>query len=70
MQQKQQVWLPILASAGIGVAAYYSMTRGQGTGKTLQQYVPLVAGMAGPGSQQYAQDHYQQQQTSTKDYSI
>ncbi|WP_257348528.1 hypothetical protein [Pseudalkalibacillus decolorationis] len=51
MQQKQQMWLPLVASAGIGVAAYYSMTKGQGTGKTIQQFVPLVAGMGGQGQQ-------------------
>jgi hypothetical protein len=59
--QKQQVWLPLLASAGIGAAAFYSMTQGQGMGKTVQQFVPLVAGMGGHG-QQMQQNGQQQNQ--------
>ncbi|ALC81246.1 hypothetical protein ACFFJQ_11665 [Bacillus capparidis] len=67
--QKGQIWLPLLASAGIGTAAFYSMTRGQGMGQTVQQFVPLVAGMAGQGqqgqqSQQMQQQNNQQQLTS------
>ncbi|MBD1380645.1 hypothetical protein [Metabacillus arenae] len=60
--QKQQVWLPLLASAGIGAAAYYSMTRGQGLGKTVQQYVPLIAGMSGQGQQMPQSNQLQDQQ--------
>jgi hypothetical protein len=65
--QKQQVWLPLLASAGIGAAAYYSMTQGQGMGKTVQQFVPLVAGMGGQGQkmQQSPQQQNNQFQSSS-----
>ncbi|WP_078394218.1 hypothetical protein [Shouchella patagoniensis] len=57
--QKQQIWLPLLASAGIGVAAYYSMTKGQGISKTAQQFVPLVAGMGAQGQQGQQNDQQQ-----------
>ncbi|WP_180953641.1 hypothetical protein [Bacillus sp. T33-2] len=41
----QQRWLPLLASVGIGAAAYYSMRRGGGISKTVQRFVPLASGM-------------------------
>lgn len=52
MNNKQQ-WLPIVASIGIGAAAYYSMTKGKGIGKTVKQMMPLVTGLTagGPNSQ-------------------
>ncbi|MBB6455359.1 hypothetical protein HNQ94_003859 [Salirhabdus euzebyi] len=40
-------WLPIVASVGIGAAAYYSMRNGQGMGKMVQKFAPFVAGMNG-----------------------
>ncbi|SEI14303.1 hypothetical protein SAMN05192559_12013 [Halobacillus karajensis] len=49
--QGQRNWLPLLASAGIGTSAYYSMTRGQGMGQIVQRFAPLVAGMSGQGQQ-------------------
>jgi hypothetical protein len=64
--QKRQLWLPLLASAGIGTAAFYSMTRGQGMGQTVQQFIPLVTGLNGQGQQaQQAQQNNQQQQLSS-----
>jgi hypothetical protein len=38
-----QRWVPMLASVGIGAAAYYSMTKGQGMGKMMQQVMPFGA---------------------------
>ncbi|QDP39975.1 hypothetical protein [Radiobacillus deserti] len=42
----KKMWMPILASVGIGAAAYYSMSRGKSISKTAQEFAPLVAGMA------------------------
>jgi hypothetical protein len=44
------MWLPLLASAGIGAAAYYSMTKGKNMGQAMQAVMPLVSGMTGQGS--------------------
>ncbi|HEX7063540.1 MAG TPA: hypothetical protein VF199_00600, partial [Bacillales bacterium] len=64
MQMRQKgMWLPLMASVGIGAAAYYSMTKnGRSMGKTMQQMVPFVSSMSmGGGGQQQPQ---QQQQLS------
>lgn len=64
-QQQQQIWFPLVASIGLGAAAFYSMTRGQGTGQTLQQFIPLAAGMGGnkgPQMQQMQQNQQNNQQ--------
>ncbi|PLR80691.1 hypothetical protein CVD25_21710 [Bacillus canaveralius] len=68
MQNQQQIWLPLLASAGIGAAAFYSMTRGQGMGQTIQQFLPLAAGMGNNGQQmqQNTQQNQQNQQNQQK----
>ncbi|MBM7573202.1 hypothetical protein [Aquibacillus albus] len=50
--------LPILASVGIGAAAYYSMTRGKGMGNMAQQFIPF----GGNQNQQGQQQQNQQQQ--------
>ncbi|UFU00814.1 hypothetical protein KO561_07735 [Radiobacillus kanasensis] len=42
----KKMWMPIVASVGIGAAAYYSMSRGKSISKTAQEFAPLVAGMA------------------------
>lgn len=60
-QQQQQIWFPLVASIGIGAAAFYSMTRGQGTGQTLQQFIPLAAGMGGKQAPQMQQMQQMQQ---------
>ncbi|CAH0344135.1 hypothetical protein [Bacillus sp. CECT 9360] len=65
MQQQQQIWFPLLASAGIGAAAFYSMTRGQGMGQTLQQFLPLATGMGGKGQQMQQQQNTQNTQQSS-----
>lgn len=47
--QQQNAWIPVMASLGIGAAAYYTMTKGgRGVGSTLQQAaVPFLSGMSG-----------------------
>lgn len=42
--------VPILASVGIGAAAYYSMKR-KGVGSVASQMVPFAAGMGNQGNQ-------------------
>lgn len=64
MEQQQQkgIWLPLLASIGVGAATFYSMTRnGKGMGQTIQQMVPFVAGMKNNPSTQNSN-----QETSTQ----
>ncbi|MBT2755529.1 hypothetical protein J7E71_06090 [Mesobacillus foraminis] len=48
--RRQGMWLPILASAGIGAAAYYSMTKGKNISQAMQSVMPLVTGITGSGS--------------------
>jgi hypothetical protein len=43
--------VPILASVGIGAAAYYSMRRGKTVGDVAQQAIPLAGALTGQGSQ-------------------
>ncbi|HEU5139335.1 MAG TPA: hypothetical protein VFT51_05130 [Bacillales bacterium] len=63
MQMRQKgMWLPLMASVGIGAAAYYSMTKnGRSMGKTMQQMVPFVSSMSMGGSQTQTQPQPQQQ---------
>ncbi|WP_077624245.1 hypothetical protein [Sediminibacillus massiliensis] len=46
-KRNNNMWIPLVASVGIGAAAYYSMTKGQGMGKTIQQSMPMMAGLTG-----------------------
>ncbi|GEN32496.1 hypothetical protein HNQ35_002823 [Cerasibacillus quisquiliarum] len=40
------IWVPLLASVGVGAATYYTMTRqNQGFGQTMQKMLPLVSEM-------------------------
>ncbi|GAA0481850.1 hypothetical protein GCM10008986_03240 [Salinibacillus aidingensis] len=50
--QQRRNWLPILASVGIGAAAFYSMRQGNGVGKMAQK----MTGMGGQ-SQNQTQNH-------------
>ncbi|MFD1851164.1 hypothetical protein [Oceanobacillus bengalensis] len=46
--QKNQMWLPLLASVGVGAATYYTMTRNnQSLGQTVQKVMPFMAGIGG-----------------------
>ncbi len=47
---KNQNWLPIIASLGVGAATYYTMTKkNQGLGQTVQKVLPFVSAMSGMG---------------------
>ncbi|GAB3065612.1 hypothetical protein [Virgibacillus ainsalahensis] len=44
--QRNGMWLPIIASIGVGAATYYSMTKNnQNLGQTMQKMVPFVSQM-------------------------
>lgn len=44
--QKNGMWLPIIASVGVGAATYYTMTKNdQNFGQTMQKMVPFVSQM-------------------------
>lgn len=59
-QNQKAIWLPLIASVGVGAATFYSMTKsGKGMGQAISQMVPFVAGMKNKSSQQ------SNQQTST-----
>ncbi|WP_218144019.1 hypothetical protein [Lentibacillus persicus] len=46
MQNNNSMWLPLIASVGVGAATYYSMTRNnQNFGQAIQQAAPLVSQM-------------------------
>ncbi|HLR62569.1 MAG TPA: hypothetical protein VK097_09020 [Lentibacillus sp.] len=50
--QNNNMWLPLIASVGVGAATYYSMTKNnRNFGQTMQQMVPFVSQMSG-GNQQ------------------
>ena len=49
--QKNEVWLPLIASVGVGAATFYTMTKNnQGMGQTMQQMVPFISNMGGSNS--------------------
>ena len=49
--QNNGVWIPLIASVGVGAATFYSMTKhNQNLGQTMQQMIPLVAQMNGGNS--------------------
>ncbi|MFA1820264.1 hypothetical protein ACDX78_08780 [Virgibacillus oceani] len=51
--QNNGVWIPLIASVGVGAATFYSMTKhNQNLGQTMQQMIPLVSQMNGGGNQQ------------------
>ncbi|PWA13579.1 hypothetical protein DCC39_00280 [Pueribacillus theae] len=68
--QQQKIWIPLIASVGVGAATFYSMTKnGKSMGQTMQQMVPFVASMGGQSPQsmqgtntQQANNNKQQQQ--------
>lgn len=44
---KNNVWLPIVASIGVGAATYYSLSKnGHTIGQTLQKVIPFVNNMS------------------------
>ncbi|HEY4600220.1 MAG TPA: hypothetical protein VIG73_02820 [Cerasibacillus sp.] len=46
MNNNNNIWIPLLASVGVGAATYYTMTRhNQRFGQTMQKMLPLVSEM-------------------------
>lgn len=42
--QKNGIWLPLLASLGVGAATYYTVSKNnQSIGQTIQKVIPLVS---------------------------
>lgn len=65
--QQQKIWIPLIASVGVGAATFYSMTKnGKGMGQTMQQMVPFVASMGGQSSQNNMQGTNTQQANNNK----
>lgn len=45
------MWLPIIASVGVGAATFYTMTKhDQNIGQAMQQMIPFVSQMGGDTS--------------------
>ncbi|MFD1038191.1 hypothetical protein ACFQ3N_07165 [Virgibacillus byunsanensis] len=56
MQRNNNMWIPLIASVGLGAATYYTMTKNnQSFGQTMQKMVPFVTQMGGNGNQQQQQ---------------
>lgn len=46
--QKSGIWLPLIASIGVGAATFYTMSKNnQNLGQTMQKVLPFVSGMSG-----------------------
>ncbi|MFD2630469.1 hypothetical protein [Oceanobacillus kapialis] len=46
--QKNGMWIPLLASVGVGAATYYTMTKNnQNFGQAMEKMIPLVSQMGG-----------------------
>ena len=49
--QKNNVWLPLLASIGVGAATYYTISKNnQSIGQTMQKVIPFVSQMSAGGN--------------------
>lgn len=49
--EKNSIWLPLVASVGIGAATFYSMTnQQQNVGQALQQAAPFFSSKQKPAS--------------------
>lgn len=45
---KNETWIPIIASVGVGAATFYTMTKhNQSVGQTVQKMIPFVSQMGG-----------------------
>ncbi|HEX6594962.1 MAG TPA: hypothetical protein VF095_10345 [Bacillota bacterium] len=54
--QRNGIWIPLIASVGVGAATFYTMTRNnQGIGQTIQKMAPLISQMGGGNTQQDSQ---------------
>lgn len=46
--QKNGMWLPLIASVGVGAATYYTMTKNNhNISQTVEKMLPVVSQMAG-----------------------
>lgn len=52
--QKNGMWLPLVASVGVGIATYYTVSKNhQSIGQTVQKVLPIVSQMSsGQNTQQ------------------
>ncbi|MDC3417960.1 hypothetical protein [Aquibacillus salsiterrae] len=57
MANQKGMMVPLLASVGIGAAAYYSMTRGKSVGSMAQAFMPFVGSTGNQGQQQNQQQN-------------
>ncbi|WP_084715648.1 hypothetical protein [Virgibacillus sp. SK37] len=54
--QKNGMWIPIIASVGVGAATFYTMTKNnQNFGQTMQKMIPFVTQMSSNGNQSNSQ---------------
>ncbi len=58
--QQEGIWVPLIASVGIGAVAFYSMTRGKGVEQTIQQSFPFVADIVDPNGAPHQQQNQNQ----------
>jgi len=50
--QKNGIWIPLIASVGVGAATFYTMTRNnEDIGQAIQKVVPFVSQLNGGTSQ-------------------
>lgn len=50
---KSNMWLPLAASVGVGIATYYTVSKNhQSIGQTMQKVLPIVSQMSSDESSQ------------------
>lgn len=50
---KNNIWIPLIASIGVGAATFYTMSKNnESIGQTLQKVVPVLSNVAGGNNQQ------------------
>lgn len=56
---KSNVWLPLAASVGVGIATYYTVSKNhQSIGQTVQKVLPIVSQMSsGSNAEQAGSQH-------------
>lgn len=46
--QRNNIWLPLIASIGVGAATFYTISKNnESIGQTIQKVVPLLSNMGG-----------------------
>ncbi|MFC2948700.1 hypothetical protein [Virgibacillus sediminis] len=57
--RRNEMWLPLIASVGVGAATYYTMTRNdQNFGEAMQKMIPLVSQMNGNTTHSHQSSSY------------